>query len=38
MKPEISNSFGKELKKEVYGLLENLGRMTDIIEVNFSQI
>lgn len=38
MKPEIAKNFGKELQKEVSGLLENLGEMTDIIEVNFSQI
>jgi hypothetical protein len=38
LKPEIAKNFGKELQKEVSGLLENLGEMTDIIEVNFSQI
>jgi hypothetical protein len=38
MKPEIANSFGPAMQKEVSSLLENLGGMTEIIEANFLQI
>ena len=35
IKPEIASIIGAELKQEVSKLLENLGGMTDLIEVNF---
>ena len=38
MKPEITGIFGAAMEKEVSKLLDNLGGMTEIIEVNFSQI
>ena len=38
MRPDIIDTFGKELEREVTGLLEKLSGMTDIIEANFSQM
>ena len=35
MKPEIEKLFGNAFSKEVPALLENLEKMTDMIEANF---
>ncbi len=38
MKPDTKKTFGAEFYKQVFELLENLGKMTEIIDSNYSQI
>jgi hypothetical protein len=34
MRPEIIGTFGKEIEREVTGLLERLSGMSEVIEAN----